>query len=426
MKKNFLKKILNDDFAINSLKLFSGDALASIIPILVLPVISRLFHPGAFGEMQLIVSMITVFSIISTLQYEISMVIAKRKESDAILHLALILLFITTLCFVLVILIAGKSILAFFNVGYMAKYIYLVCVGYFAFGLLQLLQFFLVARKKYNQYSIYLIYQAIVTQGLNLITGILSPSYIALFVNQIVGRAVVIFLIFKKNIINWDINKKRIFFVARKYKKFPLIETVSVFLNTFAIQLPIFMLSKYFSMQQVGYYIMAFLLLNKPLTLITSAMSQVFLKVASEAYHEGIEQLFIVYKKTLLKLLWIIIVPVIIVVVGAPYIIPLLLGSKWIVTGHIMQILIVWKFFEFLNVPISNSFSIMNLQEISFFLRVFSITLRFFAMYIFSDTLMHMIIALSVSAAIYYLCYNFLVCVSILVKRRKERVSFSW
>lgn len=248
------------------------------------------------------------------------------------------------------------------------------------------------------------------TQGSSICLGLLNPSFFGLFISQIAGNILAVFLVFKKNILDFkSIDLEKLKFYAFKYKKFPLVSTLSVFINTLSLQLPVFMFSKYYGPEVIGFYMVAKTLLSKPLDLIGGSVSHVYFQAAAEAFHKSTNDLFAIYKGTVKKLIIIGIFPTIIVITLAPFLIKCILGERWIQSGIYMQIIIFWEYCNFVNSPISTSFLIINKQEVALILRSMSLFVRFFSMYYFRDNPIFMLWALSISAGTYYIVYNLLV-----------------
>jgi O-antigen/teichoic acid export membrane protein len=109
-------------------------------------------------------------------------------------------------------------------------------------------------------------------------------------------------------------------------------------------------------------------------------------------------------------------VPVAVVMTGAPFLIELVLGPQWESVGTFMQILMFWKYFQFLTAPVSATFSIVNRQEIGVALMIASALVRFGAMYFFSSSPTTMLLALSIAAGLFNIVYNLLI---LLVLRRR-------
>ncbi len=407
--KKYLKS--KSEFTKNVVKIFSGFAVVNIISFAVLPVLTRLYSTEDFGNFQLLLSIIITFSVISSLKYEMAIVLPKDEcESSHIVVVSLLALLVTTGMYSILFFCGITFLLDLLNAKALESYSYLILVGIFLAGLIQVLNYTLIREKYFGDLSKNRIYQTLLTQGSSICLGLLNPSFFGLFISQIVGNVLAVFLVFKKNILNYkSIDLKKLKFYAFKYKKFPLVNTLSVFINTLSLQLPVFMFAKYYGPEVIGFYMLAKTLLSKPLDLIGGSVSHVYFQAASEAFHKSTSDLLAIYKDTVKKLIIIGIFPAIIVIFLAPFLIKFILGEMWIQSGIYMQIIIFWEYFNFVNSPISTTFLIINKQEVALILRSLSLFIRFFSMYYFRNDPIFMLWALSISAGIYYICYNLLV-----------------
>jgi len=296
-----------------------------------------------------------------------------------------------------------------------------LAIGIFLGGLVEIFRYAMIARKQFKHQSISVISQASTTQGGALALGYLSPSFFGLFISYVGGQLVFILLyLFKNGLPTKSINGQEIKSVAREYKKFPLLNTFSVFLNRLSLQLPVFMFSAYFASEIVGNYSLAFKSITLPLTFLSYAVSQVYIKDASIAYENSSLKLLKLYKSIVSKLSLIGLIPVAVILLFAHELVDIIFDEKYAEAATFMQIIIFWSYFQFINGSVATTISIINKQEFGLYLIIFSVVLRFIAMYIFRSDYMHMLYALSISAALFYFLYNLTIYLLIKRENREE------
>jgi len=410
---------VKSEFWKNVFRLANSSVLTILISLLTLPVITRLYDPSVFGEFQIFLSTIGILSVVSSFKYEMAIVLPKNRiEANAVFTLSLLLLILTTGVFAVLFYFLGSWFLAFINAEVLEPYIALLVISIFLSGLVQIAGYVLTREKKFHKLSNNQIIEVFTTQSLKVGLGMASPTFMGLFISQIVGYILNIYLTMKTTGISFMFSGKKIRIVFHKYIKFLLYSTPAIFVNTVALQLPIFFIAKYFGAEFLGYYVFAVKLIDIPLGIAGNAISQVYYKEAIDQFHQSIQHLFTLYRNTMKKLIFFMIIPSIIIYFLAEPLIPYILGSKWSVTGEIMSVLIIWKLFEFVNAPISTTLMILNQQNIDLYLKIFlSFGFRFIVLLIFNDSFMEMIYAISISAAIYYSTYNL---ITYLILRRKN------
>ena len=182
-----------------------------------------------------------------------------------------------------------------------------------------------------------------------------------------------------------------------------------VFSNTLSNELPVFFLATYFSSEQLGYYMLANRLIIIPMNLIGTAINKVYFQKASEYFNNDKKLILPLYLNTTKKLIAFGLIPLIVLLLLSPKIVSFVFGNDWADAGVMMQILSIGAFFKFITSPISTTFTILNKQEISFYITIFSLLFRFLAMLYFHESLILMLYALSASSAAYYMIYHIFV-----------------
>jgi len=398
---------IKSEFGQNVFKLITGTALAHVITFFVTPILTRMFSQQSIGELQIFISTVTTFGVVASLKFEMAIVLPKDDdEGNAIAVLSIFALFIFSMLLTILLAVFGKPILHFLNADALQPFLYFISLGVFLFGLWEALQYVLIRRKRFGILATNKIIQVAVTQLLAVFLGIFWQKTQILLFAQILGYGTAAAAILFLRPISLNVSFKRLFHLIRVYKKFPTINTAMVFLNVFSLQLPVFMLSSYFGPEIVALYAMANRLMNIPLFMVGRSVRQVYFQSASEAYHHGGEALLNVYKSTVKKIALFAFVPLFVVLVAGQPIAYYYLGTEYARAGLYMQILTFWMFFQFINSPISATFTIIDKQEFGFVLIVISLVVRFAMMYIFRQSDISMLVALSVSAGLFYLSYN--------------------
>jgi O-antigen/teichoic acid export membrane protein len=146
-----LRKISSSEYARNSFILIFGTGLAQLIPILLQPILRRLFTDEEFGIFAQFYSIVSVLSIVSNLRYSNSIVIPKSdKEALGILAGSLLLNFITSLVFFLLFILFGQYL--FSAIGFsseLVNYIWMLPVSIFLIATNISFNFWLTRKKKY-------------------------------------------------------------------------------------------------------------------------------------------------------------------------------------------------------------------------------------------------------------------------------------
>jgi lipopolysaccharide exporter len=406
---------LGSAYARNVLKLFYGTSLKNLLTFLALPVLTRLYSPKDIGLFQLLLSVSMTFSIVSTLKYEMAIVLPRyRREAEHLVALTLLSLVATTIVTSALFAVLGARMLRLFKAGDLAPYGQLVVASIFATGLLQGARYLQIREKQYGDLARNNILQAVVTQAGSIGAGVARPSFLGLFGSYALGCLVpALVILYQARVHLYRLRRRWLRPLAWKHRQFPLISTVSMFLQQLTLELPVFMFSGFYGAQIVGYYALAHRLLTTPMNLIQTSVGQVFFQEASDAYNQSPARLLRVYLVTIRRLALVGIGPLVLALIAAPPLVKLFLGAQWATSGTYIQIIVFGIYFGFINAPIGTTYSIIGRQEIILYLRIASIILRFGSMYVLRRDPILMLWASSLSMSLYYIVCNIMVYVSV-------------
>lgn len=411
-----LDKLKNtSNFSKNVARITSGSALAAIISFLGIKFITSLYDPEVMGHYGLLTSIITIFSVVASLRYEMAITLPdKEVDSRDVAWVSLIALLVFTVLLGAVLLVVGDEILSFLEAETLLPYIHLIIFGIFAKGLFQAGQFILLSNRKYKKLSTIKVVQAFLVQVITIGYGLWRGDLLGLYLGFLIGNLIAGFISISTVIRTIrQIQLQRLKIQAKRYIKFPTVNSPSTLINSFSAQLPVLILTKFFGSEVVGYYTIAVKLIDAPMNVISQSVSQVYVKAAADSYNSSVASLKNTYENTVKKMALIGLGPAIIAAFLSPWIVTTILGEEWREAGYFVQILLVMKFMQFINHPVSSTFSIINRQELTLYLILISIAIRLAAMLAFRESATSMIWALSIAGALFYIAYNFTIYLSI-------------
>ena len=391
-------------------KLLSTGVLTAAITALSLPIIARLYSPEELGTYQLFISIVLVFSSVSSFKYELAIVLPRRRyQSLIVIRIALLSTFISTILYGLIFYFFSEIVLSYFNATELLVVAWMIPIGVGLNGLVQMLQMCLVYKGDFSQLSYNKGSQAVINNGMNIGLGQYNASFTTLIVSYISSNLFIILMASArcKNLLNSrrSLSFSLLFRYAKKYGKFPTLNTTNTILNNVSINLPVFVLSRHFNMEVVGIYMMANRLLDMPISLVSGALSQVFTKFAADDYKISPDQLKNRYLNTLKKLAIVSIVFILGVGLLSLVGVDILLGDEWEKVNTIMLILGLSKCAQLMNSPLASTLSIVNRQEIGLMLLFIFLPIRYISL-TFSDDLFNTLFMYSIATMIFYFTYN--------------------
>jgi O-antigen/teichoic acid export membrane protein len=331
--------ILNNPLYKGVLILGSGTAVAQLIGIVSMPIITRLYTPYDLGILAVYSSVLIITCIGATLRYEFALGLPERDEDAAnLLGLCLILLLATTASFALILLFGGELLINTFNLNSIERYLWFLLVGFFGMGLYTILSYWAVRQRDYKRITYTKFNQSAGGSLCKILLGMFSFGPMGLILGDIVSQTAGISAFahamwrsergYFKAISLGGMKK-----IARTYKSFPIFNFPYSILNSISLQLPSLMLLTLYDARTVGLYALAYTLMVLPGSIISGSIGQAYLGEASKMVREGSRELRFLYVRTLKHLLMIAVPLICILALCAPLVVPILFGEVWVEAG---------------------------------------------------------------------------------------------
>lgn len=371
------------DFSKNIFALIKGTTLSQAIPIMISPVLTRLFTPSEFGYYSLYISIVAFLTILSTARYEFAIVLPKDGKK-AINILALSIMIATTVSlFVFVLLLFFKDeFLNFLDAKYLANVIYLLPISLFLAGVIQSLNLWFNRKKYFSHMAKAQIYQSLTIASSQLSFGFFQLTN-GLIYGNLLGRFFALFVYLKK-FLQKDVrylvfvNKQMMISLMKRYKDFPLINSWHALSDVARTSGVVFLISLFFGSTVLGFFTLSIKVLQVPISVIGSALGQVLYQKFSQLNNSD-RSLYLYVKSIVIKLSLLSCVLFFVLYFVAPYIFGLIFSKEWEEVGVYVQILIPYLFINFILSPISAIPIILEKQKEYFYISLFiNLSLPFF------------------------------------------------
>lgn len=254
--------------------LIGGTALAQVFTFAISPILTRLYTPESFGVLGVILAASSIIAVFAHLR--LNLAIAKSKNiNEAIIILKTSMFFSILVCLLSSIFLLISNII--FNNSYTFIIVAFVFLVSLANVLIDIFNYWQSYRGKHNLSARNAVVRSFSTGITQIVLGLFNNF--GLVFGVIVGSAVSLFLFLKeflntKNMLIVSLNKKRILFVLRKYKEFPLYSMPQGLIASSSLNsVPIILGSK-FGVAVAGQYWLAYRILLAPIALIGGAYRQ--------------------------------------------------------------------------------------------------------------------------------------------------------
>jgi lipopolysaccharide exporter len=376
-------------FFSNVLKLVSGTTLAQAITILSAPIISRLFTPQAFGVYYVFTSLIGIVSIVICLRYEYAIMLPE-DDNDAvnIFALCLLIAFGISAITAVIILIVGHPLVKLLKSPDLYSFLWLIPITLLLLGFFAALNYWNSRTKHFGRLSIARVSASLTTSVLPIGLAFIGKANAASLVFSYLAGTFIFTSVLGAQVLKESgtlfirsIHRSQILTNLKRYRKFPLVDSWSSFINNLSWQLPSLMLLYYFSETVVGYYSLSSRMILLPMTLLGSSLAQVFYQRTAEL-RSNPEKLTKSVELVFRRLAAIGLFPAVVLGIAGPELFRIIFGVNWLEAGRYAQILSPWMFVLFISSPLSILFATLERQELALIVNIVILGTRFAALVI--------------------------------------------
>ena len=365
--------------------LVGGTGIAGAISALTLPILTRLYTPHDFSLLAVLTGMISIISIAACLRFDIATPVPEHdSEAANVLGLAILSLAAVVIVLSVAVLFVPASLLARFNQPDLESYLWLVPVGVLVVALGSALQFWLVRKKDFAAIARNRILQSGVGTGTQVAVGWFNGMIFGLLLGPTIAAAAgCVGLALRvtrvgKNPLS-DVSWPGMRAAWSNYYRFPKYSALEALSNNLGIQLPIIMIAAWATGPEAGFLMLAISVLQAPMSLLGSAICQVFLSRAPQEYRLGHLPKFTA--TVLGGLLKSGIGPLIFGGLLAPELFAKVFGEEWRRAGVLMAWMTPWFVMQFLASPVSIALHVVNKQREALLLQLFGVVIRVAAVY---------------------------------------------
>ena len=335
IRTRIISRILGDPLLKGIVIIGSGSAIAQILGIIFVPIITRIYPPEIYGTLAVFSSLLAILIVGSSLKYELTIPLPEKDDdAEYLLILCFLIVCILTSILLVILIVSGDFLAGLFHFEFIAPYYWLFCIGFFGISVYQILTYWAIRSKDYATITHTRVVQSISGSVSKIILGILAFGSFGLICGEIIGRIVGIGTLGRtvlpkiwRSIHNLDFHKMRS--LANRYRKFPTFSLPAGFINELALQAPTLLLSMIFGYQIVGLFSLSYSMLVLPVSLVSSSMAQVYFGEISELFRHKSDKILTLYLETTKKLFMFGAPLIFIGAIISPVLFPLIFGSAW-------------------------------------------------------------------------------------------------
>lgn len=349
------------------LTLMSGTAVAQVLPMVTTPIITRLFTDVQYGSWVIVISVASAVIPIAALRYDLAilMVEDQRRATQLVWLCSWINAGVAVTTSVVMFALA-PWVADWYNLEQEASsWLYFVGIIIWAFGQMSIFTYWLTRNQRFSLISRNKIHQSVTVAGTQVGFGFTPFGVFGLIAGTLLGQIAALGNLWRKGGIPERVSLTRADArsLLKEFRKMPLLNGPNAIIDSIRLQGINLLIGIVASKAVLGQFAVAWLVVQAPAALISSALAQVFFQRLAST-KPG--QMFVTVRKSLLLTMSIAIVPFLLIYFLAPPLLPLLLGEgdKWAKAAMFASALTPWLYMNFSTSPISNLFVVAQRQEI--------------------------------------------------------------
>lgn len=391
----------------------TGRSIALLVPILFMPLLTRLYEPEMFGAA---ITFVTVGIVISYLLggcYDVAVMLPKTsRQSLEVMILALGLSGLTGLALSLTLFLTKPFWGNIIHDNYLQPWIPFIPVLSWFYIMFQGMSQYTSAKQKYIRLASANILQQISYLALALCLSFtrLNGILIGRLLGHIASGLILIFYHWKNfSHVLFTTTRKRLFVLARRYREFPAYNIMFSTTGALGRDALIIALAALNNLQVAGFIALARTLLTAPSIILNSSLGQVFYEEAKHHKTSPSQDLENIIIKIMDALALVCTPLTILIVLKGEFLFSFVFGEQWADAGRYASILII-PFYIYLYISwLGRSFVIMEKQKFLMFLQLVfdgtSILSVFILLILYPENVMIAVISWASLQSIFYMVF---------------------
>jgi O-antigen/teichoic acid export membrane protein len=346
-----------------------GSLVAQAIGFLILPILSRLFTPDAFGNFQLFQAISSVLLVFAAMRYEVALL---RAENDRELRATFWLCLAVTVGITVAVAIVAATIL---GTGWPARAaalpfsILLFPLALLAGGIAQFLSYVVTRESAFSTSAHSKMAQSGVYALVALAIGAIAPITSGLILADIAGRIALAGVLLawcfrRRRDLLEPANRNEVLASAGKYRAFPLVTLPGTIANSLGSVLTPMMIYATYSPYISGQFGLVDRSLTIPMAMVIAAVSQVYMAGLAGAIRTPGQSALLQFRRIVRNLALAGLVPACVVIAFGPVIFVTLFGHRWELAGEFARIMAPAYLFLLVSGAVNMTLLVLGRQKL--------------------------------------------------------------
>jgi len=368
MLKTLVYSLKKNLFFKNIILIVGGTALAQAISLLTAPIVTRLYTPADFGVLTVFAAVIGIIGQLSTLRYSVTIPLAEDEDlADNILKLCFLITFSLSFLFGAGVLLFGEYFAIRFFPAHATPYLWLLPVCLLGVGLYEALSSWAIRCKYFKVIAQTRLSQSLSSSGIKIGLGWLGIKplglLLGLLTSHVAGSGSILIKLLKERprffrSISWS----KLGYAAKKFSRFPLLQSWSTLLLSLGIQVPTIFIAAFYGAETVGFYGLANSMVSMPMNLLGTSVAQVYYAEIAKYGKSRPDKIFKLSLSVVKKMLLVGIIPMGVIMIAGPWMFELFFGAQWHTAGVYARFISLLMLGRFVSTPIMNCLNVLEKQ----------------------------------------------------------------
>lgn len=348
--------------------LIVGTAVANAINVLTVLAISRLYPVSRIGEFYLFTSFLAAPCSVAAGRLETAVLLPVADAVRRVVALGLYAsLAVGALTCTAAVVLSELGILGPDLARVLSGHMPLVFFAVFGTGVFNLTTSMMLRTREFKILSAQRVRQVVYRGCIQIGSGFLNGSLLGLILGDIIGRSSG-FLLLLKRYVRWrDLwptlrSRTELLSALKEFWRFPTILLISTLINTLGYTLPILLLVQKHGATTSGWLAMVDRLMNVPLMLVGTAISQTYSSSAASCIQNRDAALLTMFKHDVRRLTSFAVPCFLIVGIVSPAMYALVLGPEWRGAGEFARIYAPMNAVAFVCWPFMSTFALLKME----------------------------------------------------------------
>jgi O-antigen/teichoic acid export membrane protein len=361
--------------------LVGGAAVAQGLTLVSSVVINRLYSPASFGQYGAASALVAVLVTVGSLKYDLAIPLPHDENVAAnIVTLSIVVSAGLAGISALLLIVAGGSVLHLFNADALLPYAWLLLAAQLGGSVYNVLLSFAIRHKQFRTIARTRITQSVANVGTQIAIGLVSGSPAGLMAGETLGLTAGSGRLGRQA---WrtstgalrQVSLAGIRAVARRYRNFAILSSPAALLNSIGYYSPLLLMVALYGAKTGGLFAFGQRLIQAPVVLLTTSISQVFVAEAAVLARDDPSALRSLFSTTVRRLAMIGTPLVLALAVAAPLLTGPVFGSRWEQAGLYVAILAPFFLFQLAASPLGGTLDVLERQDLHLIREILRVTI---------------------------------------------------